>query len=264
MPIRQVGGGSPIQGRANVSRDRINGDTVRWTWRGIYSDLLALQTTLALDANNTQTFLSPDSDGVLGTLEQIRAQTNPDGNPEVPLDTLELNWFDQEISLWFAPRFAVLSGSDRGVVIKAFNRYSDDGTYPAFTTGPGPYQVTNFQVCTEAFVHLNRGEDRYKQRVATLSWTRAASLGFAGVVNQAHMSEIWTTTNLQAYLTTNSLSPKLFTLASVAPPTFVPDAFYAAGWMKKEASLNVGANGKGLMREAWEFGVWSSSMYPIF
>lgn len=261
MPIRQIGGGAPIQGRASLTIDRINGDSVRWTWRGIYADLLSLADTLSLDPDNTVISLSPEPDSPLGVLEQIQAQSLPDGTEEVPVDTIELNWYRREKPIWFAPNLAVLNPTDRGVILKAVSDFETDGTMPAFSATPGNAQfVSNVTAASHAFGILAIG-DTYQEFTATLSWLRAVSQQFATTVGASGVNKIHTTTALQNRLNTGPVIPIFFTLAQIVPPIGTPGTAYTIGWMKTEASVNIAANGKALLREQWEYGSYNNFMY---
>lgn len=261
MPIDIAGGGAPIQGRASFIIDKVNGDSARWQWRGIYQDLLSVAQALRLTPEVTQVIVDPDSDGPLGTLTEIHAQSPGDGDPETPLDTLELVWFRKEKEIWFAPALTVLTYQDRGKILSAVNKFETDGTYPAFNSTPGdPEFVGNVTLAYEAFGIL-AVKDTYAEQTATITWTRTVSQQFATQVGLANMNKIWLTATLNTYLNSAGVIPIHFTLAAITPPVGVIGTAYTRGWMKVEAGANIGAIGKSVLREVWEYGAYNNTMY---
>lgn len=223
---------------------------------------MSLQDTLALEPENTQIILTADSDGPCATLEQIQAQSLPDGTTEVPVDTIELNWYRRERPIWFAPNLAGLTFDDKGVILKALSTFQDTGVTPAFTTTVGdPLHVTNVTAASNAFGILALG-DTYQEFTGTVSWTRAVGQTFAATVGASGVNKIHTTVAVQNRITgAGAVIPIFFTLAQIVPPVATPGTAYTVGWMKTEASVNIAANGKALLREQWEYGSYNNYMY---
>lgn len=263
MPIDIAGGGAPIANRANIIIDRVNGDATRFVWRGIYADLQSVMSAQSLDLTVTQMTLDPDTDGPLGTLTVIRSQSFDDGTPEVPLDTLELVWFRREKSIWFAPALTVLNYNDRGKVLSAIKKFETDGTMPAFNSTVGDVEfVSNVAMANEAFGIL-AVQDTYAEQTATITWTRTVSQQFATQVGLANMNKIWLTATLNTYLNSAGVIPIHFSLAAITPPVGIIGTAYTRGWMKVEADANIGAIGKSVLREVWEYGAYNNTMYAI-
>ncbi len=260
--IRAAGTKGVIEGQIASSFSRINGNSFRRTWRGLFSDLDLKRQWAMSQRGWTDVTLEPVNDGVLGILSATF--TGPyNGATETPLETLDLDFQELNGSIFKNPYFVSISGNRIKAIERCIALAKDPNSKTAQVTaktdeegvtvngGPGgdPLEL-------DAFNLKLLGVDEYTWENPILTYTRTVSPSFPTPLVIQDVGTVWSSNAVANYLEAKAV---LFAIPAVSNNIGAPTNF-TLGW-KKTAKLSFVSNGNCQLVEKFIYGAWSDFLY---
>lgn len=255
--IIMAGSKGVIEGQIASTISRINGNSFRRTWRGLYDSLKLKQAWAATQPGWTEVTLEPTNDGVTGLLSATYTGPAVGGTIEIPVETLDLDFQEISGSIFKNPTFVSLDGEKIKAIERVIAVARDPNSKPGSVADKKVEEDIIPGSRSEAAIDLKMtGVDEYTWRVPVLTYTRTVSPQFPTPMVIADVGTVWSSGDVANYLEAKAV---LFAIPQVSNNIGAPTGF-TLGWMK-DAKLSFISNGNCQLVEKFIYSAFSDHLY---